>query len=137
MEGVHTLSRDLIHTAEIPHGRGLVGWTAENKVRISVCPFEHDATTLRYYRSDQDLKSFLAVPILPRSGGPQQETLLGVIACDSKKNYAFAKITEKILVDCSVQAANIIELVRSVQDRKEKERRRRRQQTSGAAQHHS
>lgn len=100
----HTLSREFVRDAVIQFGTGLVGWTAENGLRISVCPFEHDATTLLYYGSNQDLKSFIAVPIL--KGG----TLFGVIACDSKKSYAYAKITEKVLNDCALQAASMIEL---------------------------
>lgn len=107
--GLHTLSRDFIQDSRIAYGAGLVGWTAENGVRISVCPFERDATTLLYYGRDQDLKSFIAVPILDR-----HDKLLGVISCDSKKSYAFAKITEKILLDCAGQAATILGLVKEV-----------------------
>lgn len=105
VEGVHTLSRDFVYDVKIHAGSGLVGWTAENAVRISVCPFEHDARTLLYYSSDQALKSFIAVPILDEKNG-----LLGVVACDSRKSYAFAKMTEKLLVDCAAQAATLIEL---------------------------
>jgi putative methionine-R-sulfoxide reductase with GAF domain len=101
----HSLSRDYIEGVSIPYGRGLVGWTAENKVRITVCPFEHDASTLLYYPSDQALKSFIAVPILSI-----ENEVLGVIACDSKKSYAFAKITEKILTECAAQAELLINL---------------------------
>jgi GAF domain-containing protein len=105
--GLHTLSRDFLPESQIGFGCGLIGWTAENGVRISVCPFEHDARTLLCYGKDQDLKSFIAVPILDSSN-----VLLGVISCDSKKNYAFAKVTEKILLDCAAQAAVLISLVR-------------------------
>lgn len=101
----HSLSRDFIEGVTIPYGRGLVGWTAENKVRITVCPFENDASTLLYYPSDQSLKSFIAVPILSKD-----KELFGVIACDSKKSYAFAKITEKILTECAAQAELLINL---------------------------
>ncbi len=101
----HSLSRDFIEGVTIPYGRGLVGWTAENKLRITVCPFEHDSSTLLYYPTDQGLKSFIAVPIISKNG-----CLLGVIACDSKKNYAFAKITEKLLTECAVQAQILIDL---------------------------
>ncbi|MFN8388970.1 MAG: GAF domain-containing protein [Bdellovibrionota bacterium] len=107
LAAIHTLSRDIVYQARIGYGCGLIGWTAENAVRISVCPFEHDATTLLYYHRDQGLKSFIAVPILDR-----QSNLLGVIACDSKKSYAFAKITEKILLDCATQAATLLTLHR-------------------------
>lgn len=106
-QGVQTLSRDFVYEGQIGYGCGLVGWTAENAVRISVCPFENDSTTLLYYSKNQDLKSFIAVPILD-----QDNSLLGVISCDSKKSYAFAKVTEKILLDCAAQAATLINLTR-------------------------
>lgn len=107
LSAVHTLSRDISPGVRIAFGSGLVGWTAENRVRISVCPFEHDATTLLYYSHDQALKSFIALPILSPTG-----ELLGVLACDSKKSYAFAKVTEKVLIDCAEQAASVILLHR-------------------------
>lgn len=103
--GVHTLSREFVDAVQIFPGAGLVGWTAANKQRICVSPFEHDATTLLYYSKNQELKSFLAVPILDG-----EDHLLGVIACDSKKNYAFAKITEKILLDFAKHVAKVITL---------------------------
>jgi len=105
----HTLSRDFVWDIEIPFGTGLVGWTAENKNRISVCPFEHDSRTLQYYSDDQALKSFIAVPILSANS-----ELLGVIACDSKKSYAFSKITEKLLQDCAAQASEIMQLHQAI-----------------------
>jgi len=49
------------------------------------------------------------VPILDAG-----ENLLGVIACDSKRSYAFAKVTEKIIVDCASQAATMIQLHRKL-----------------------
>lgn len=101
----HTLSRDFVKNVLIPFGSGLIGWTAENKNRISVCPFENDSTTLLYYLVDQNLKSFISLPILN-----EREELLGVLACDSKKTYAFSKIVEKVLHDCAKQTAILIEL---------------------------
>lgn len=101
----HTLSRDFLQGAQINLGAGLVGWTAENKVRISVCPFQHDSRTLLYYSTDQSLKSFIAIPIIGSN-----DVLLGVLCCDSKKSYAFTKLTEKILHDCARQSAILMEL---------------------------
>lgn len=112
--GSHTLSREFDHTAKIGFGQGLVGWTAENKKRISVSPFQHDATTLLYYHKDQALKSFVAMPIL----GEANE-LLGVVCCDSKKTYAFAKVTEKLLLDCAKQAATLIGLNHRLEEQKQ------------------
>ena len=99
----HTLSRDVIPHAKVPFGSGLVGWAAQNKSRIIVAPFEQSSTSLIYYSTEQQLKSFIAVPILA-----EDKSLLGILCCDSKKNYAFAKVTEKILEDCANQAAFII-----------------------------
>lgn len=109
LAGAHTLSRDFIEEARIPFGSGLIAWVAENKVRVSVCPFEHDARTLQVYKEDQGLKSFLAVPIKDHA-----ERVLGVVACDSKKTYAFSKTTEKLVEECAKQAASIIELHKQI-----------------------
>ena len=107
--GAHTLSREFVYQSRIPVGSGLVGWVAQTKQRVNVSPFEHDARTLLYYRVDQQLKTFIAVPVLDASG-----QLLGVIACDSKKSYAFPKFTEKILVNCAQQVQTLLELHRKI-----------------------
>jgi len=99
-----TLSRGLIPGATFNFGQGLVGWVAENRSKIAVCPFENDATTLMYYSSDQELKSFIALPIFS-----SEKELIGVLACDSKRSYAFSKIAEKVLSDCAVVAGQFIE----------------------------
>ena len=105
--GHQTLSRDFVSEVVVGFGAGLVGWTAEQEVRISVCPFERDARTLLYYERDQELKSFIAVPIFSAVDG---RSIVGVIACDSKKSYAYPKITEKILAECAAQIASSIAL---------------------------
>lgn len=111
--GVQTLSRDFNYGAQIHPGAGLIGWAIENASKICVAPFEHDARTLVIYRQDQGLKSFIAIPIINNAG-----EVIGAISCDSKKNYAFAKLTEKILHDFAVQARTIIELHRSLERRR-------------------
>jgi transcriptional regulator with GAF, ATPase, and Fis domain len=78
---------------------------AENKSQITVCPFENDATTLMYYSREQELKSFLAVPIFS-----SVRELIGVLACDSKKSYAFPKLAEKVLTDFAQIAGQFLEL---------------------------
>ena len=105
LTGVHTLSRELIYSARIPVGSGIVGWVAQTKQRVSVCPFEHDSRTLLYYRADQDLKSFYALPVLSESN-----QLVAVIACDSKKSYAFSKLAEKLLASFAKHTANTVAL---------------------------
>ncbi len=103
-----TLSRDLILSATIAYGQGLVGWVAENETRLAACPFEHDAMTLMYYSKDQDLKSFIALPIFSGTG-----ELAGVLACDSKRSYAFSKVAEKVLLDCAGLAGQFFDLQNS------------------------
>ena len=84
--GVHTLSQNFNYDCQISFGKGLIGWCAENKTQISVCPFSHDSTTLLCYSKDQDLKSFIAVPVLNNNN-----KLIAVIACDSKKKLCFCE----------------------------------------------
>lgn len=104
--GYHTLSRHFLPSARIGYGHGLVGWCIENGTSITVCPFEADPSTLMYYNGEASLKSFIAMPIFNTS-----KKILGVVVCDSKKNYAFPKITEKILVDFAEQCASVVSLV--------------------------
>ncbi|MCC6953124.1 MAG: GAF domain-containing protein [Deltaproteobacteria bacterium] len=103
--GVHTLSRELVYSAKIPVGSGIVGWVAQTKQRVSVCPFEHDSRTLLYYRADQDLKSFYAIPVLSESN-----QLVAVITCDSKRSYAFSKLAEKLLSSFAKHVSNTLSL---------------------------
>ena len=114
LAGLQTLSRDFVYTVKVPLNSSLIGWCASNKAKISVSPFDHDSSTLLYYTCDQGLKSFIAIPILDA-----KKNLLGVIACDSKKNYAFAKVTEKILEECSTHAARYFALHADLHEYKE------------------
>ena len=108
--GYHTLSRNFVPSSRIGYGCGLIGWCAENGVNITVSPFEAEPSTLIYYRDEKGLKSFTAMPIIDEGG-----QVLGVIACDSKKSYAFPKITEKVLVDFSGQCAAVMTLVKNLE----------------------
>ena len=102
--GVHTLSREFIRDVEIPIGSGLVGWVAQSRERLQLSPFERDASSLQYYSLDQNLKSFLALPILSKN-----EEILGVLVCDNKKSYGYNKISQNVLHECAAQAAFLIE----------------------------
>ena len=100
-----TLSRDLIPGAKFSFGQGLVGWVAENRSRVAASPFELDSTTLMFYSKDQELKSFIALPIYGSDA-----SLLGVLAVDSKKSYAFNQMAEKVICDCATVAGQFFEL---------------------------
>ena len=103
--GAQTLSLDFKYDAKISEKRGLVGWCLANKQQLCVSPFEQDARALLYYKKDQSLKSFVAVPVLD-----EENEVVAVIACDSKKNYAFARIAEKFLIDFGRQVNSLLEL---------------------------
>ena len=87
-----TQSQEFLHTSQISFGTGLVGWVAENQTKLSVSPFEHDARSLLYYSANQELESFIAMPILDDG-----KELLGVLVCDSQREDAFDKNTENTL----------------------------------------
>ena len=112
----HSLSRDFLPGVTVGYGQGLVGWVAQNKTRILVCPFDNDSRTLMYYSRDQALKSFIALPLLSQSG-----ELLGVMACDSKKNYGFAKLVEKVLASFAEQIVLLLGLYSRLQSSKRDE----------------
>jgi len=105
LAAAQTLSRELIPGAKFSFGQGLVGWVAENRRRVSASPFELDSTTLMYYAKDQELKSFIAIPIFGTNS-----TLLGVLAVDSKKSYAFSQMVDKVICDCATVAGQFFEL---------------------------
>jgi len=109
--GAQTLSPDFSESVEIPFGAGLVGWVAETKTKLTICPFDHDSSSLLYYREAQPLKSFCALPILS-----QTEDLLGVLVCDSTKSYDFSKKTEKLLMDFCKQASTLLKLHQRIEE---------------------
>lgn len=108
LAAAQTLSRELIPGAKFRFGQGLVGWVAQNKRRVAASPFEMDSTTLMYYSKDQELKSFIAIPIFGSNS-----TLLGVLAIDSKKNYAFSQMVDKVICDCATVAGQFFELTKA------------------------
>lgn len=108
--GVHTLSNAVIHDCRIKRGNGLVGWVATHRRAIHVSPFERDSTTLGTYTVDQQLKSFIGIPVTISAGQVDSEPLMGVITCDSKKSFAFSKLQGKLLEDLAEQVASVVQL---------------------------
>ncbi len=108
--GLHSLSNDVNIPCLIPQESGLIGWTAKHRRSIHVSPFERDSKTLGVYKEDQKLKSFIATPIRLRLTSHSQKTTTGVVACDSKKSFAFSKVQGKLLDDLSQEIANTVEL---------------------------
>ena len=111
--GSATLSQEIIPHCKISLDSGLIGWVAKHARSIHVSPFEHDSRTLGVYSTDQQLKSFIGIPIPlgdSNSCGSSQPT--GVIACDSKKSFAFSKLQGKLLENLAAEVANTIHLHR-------------------------
>lgn len=110
LTGFHSLSTDIVADCRLPRGSGLIGWVAKHRRSIHVSPFELDSRTLGMYHNDQQLKSFIGIPIplVPEQG---QDLGAGVIACDSKKSFAFSKLQGKLLEDLAAEVANTLELL--------------------------
>lgn len=109
--GFHSLSSDILQRCRIEIGTGLIGWVAKHMRSIHVSPFQRDSRTLGFYSSDQQLKSFIGIP-LPMYGceHSDQPDSWGVICCDSKKSYAFSKLQGKLLEDFALEVSHNIRL---------------------------
>lgn len=115
--GVSTLSQEIIEHCKIFLDSGLIGWVAKHGRSIHVSPFEHDSRTLGVYSADQQLKSFLGIPIsLSEPDTSGRSALTGVIACDSKKSFAFSKLQGKLLEDLAREVANTVALHQRTQE---------------------
>jgi hypothetical protein len=110
MVGSHSLSSDVIRDYRLPCETGLIGWVARHKRSIHVSPFEHDSRTLGIYAEDHNLKSFIGIPVPLEFMNGHENSPVGVIACDSKKSYAFSKLQGKLLADLASEVSNTIRL---------------------------
>lgn len=97
----HTLSRYFLKDVSIETGHGLIGRVAQLGELVNVSEFHQETKALQYYGDEENIKSFLAVPVLPR------ETI-GVLAIDSKRQYDFTPKTQKIVAGFAEQFHRII-----------------------------
>ncbi|MBW2621459.1 MAG: GAF domain-containing protein [Deltaproteobacteria bacterium] len=91
-----SLSPNIKTDIRIGSGEGLIGWVHKNRKPVNIDKFEHDTRRLLFYRTDEAIKSFMAVPL------PELD---GVLAVDSKQRYVFTEKNQKILF----QFARILE----------------------------
>jgi len=89
LRAFHSLSKQIITETQfsIENG-GLISWVLKNKQPLSVDHFDRDTKTLPYYRGDENIKSFLALPL---------EHTRGVLCVDSKRQYVFTSKDQKLL----------------------------------------
>lgn len=112
LKAYHSLSQNIIEDKTIKFGHGLVGWVAQNEENLNVSKFKHDTKTLQFYSIDEEIKSFMAVPVI-LSG------LAGVLCVDSKKSYIFTPKMQKLLIGFAEQFSRLIYNSR-VKEQKEK-----------------
>lgn len=124
LAGFHSLSPEIVPHCVVSADSGLIGWVASHRRSIHVSPFELDSRTLGIYSADQQLKSFIGIPILLQdsyemlgAAGVAPAQLTGVLACDSKKSFAFSKLQGKLLEDLSREIAETVELLVEQQGR--------------------
>ncbi|MBW2091764.1 MAG: GAF domain-containing protein [Deltaproteobacteria bacterium] len=84
----HSLSQNINPDITIGPGEGLVGWVFKNNKAVNITKFTQDTRRLLFYRTDESIKSFMAVPL---------PAVNGVLAVDSKQRYVFTEKSQKIL----------------------------------------
>ncbi|MED5578970.1 MAG: GAF domain-containing protein [Nitrospinota bacterium] len=99
---VHSLSPHIIVDASIETGQGFLGWVLENNEPLSVNQFDKDTITLGYYSRHENIKSFMATPLMSKK-------TRGALAIDSKKSWVFTNKTQKIITGFAQQFAYIVE----------------------------
>ena len=105
--GFHSLSTAVRTDARIEIGQGLVGFVSKSKQAVHISPFERDSRILGLYSEDVALKSFLGIPLIGQAFGPDA----GVLACDSKKAYAFSKLQGKLIEELALEISRIVTLI--------------------------
>ena len=110
---VHSLSPHIIVDASIETGQGFLGWVLENNEPLSVNQFDKDTITLGYYSRHENIKSFMATPLLSKK-------TRGALAIDSKKSWVFTNKTQKIIAGFAQQFAYIVEEALSIAEKEKK-----------------
>lgn len=109
----HSMSGDVMPYARISGDAGLITWVAKHGRAIHVSPFDRDSRSLGIYSLDQQLKSFIGIPMaleIDAPAGQAGEQAIGVIACDSKKPFAFSKLHGRLIENLAKEVANTVRL---------------------------
>ncbi len=89
LRAVKSLSPHIDAAATIYPGQGLLGWAYKNGQSVNVDQVSFESERLLFYTCDENIKSFMAVPL------PE---ISGVLALDSKQRYVFTDKSAKILM---------------------------------------
>ncbi|MBC8288568.1 MAG: GAF domain-containing protein [Nitrospinae bacterium] len=93
-----TLSRNLDRGAKIAVGKGPIGLAAQTRKPQLIENFDQNTRFLGIYKKNEDLKSFIALPVIY---GDQ----VAVLAIDTKERYQFSIKLQKILSEFTQQIA--------------------------------
>jgi GGDEF domain-containing protein len=100
LRAFHSLSKQLIPNVQFaPEDGGLVGWVAKNNQPLTVDHFDRDGKSLPYYQGEENIKSFLALPLEKRRG---------VLCVDSKRQYVFTNKDQKLLYGFATVMGNTL-----------------------------
>lgn len=100
LRAFHSLSKHVIPKVQFSlEDGGLIGWVAKNNQPLTVDHFDRDSRILPYYGSDENIKSFLAIPL---------DGHRGVICVDSKRQYVFSNKDQKLLSGFATVAGNAL-----------------------------
>ena len=84
-----SLSPNIDPNALVHPGQGLVGWAYKNGLPVTVDQVSFGSDRLLFYTCDENIKSFMALPL------PE---IFGVLAVDSKQRYIFTDKSAKLLM---------------------------------------
>ena len=89
LHSFYSLGKNIKKNCKVMSGEGIIGWVYREQKSVLATYFDkRDATTLKFYELDEDIKSLIAIPL------PEK---YGVLCIDSKKSYVFTEEKEKIL----------------------------------------
>lgn len=98
LRAYQTLSRHIDPYTVIQPGHGLLGWAYKNDKPVIVDQVSFGSDRLLFYTRDENIKSFMAVPL---------PGLPGVLAVDSKQRYIFTDKSAKLLVQFGQSTARV------------------------------
>ena len=93
-----SLSLNFNTDAKIKFGEGPIGSVAQSKQPFLAEDFQNNPTQLCIYKKKENLKSFLAIPVISND-------LEGVLIIDSKESYSFSAKQQKIIAGLANQMA--------------------------------
>lgn len=89
LKAYRSLSKYIDPEIEIYPGQGLVGWAYKNNKPVNVDQVNFESDRLLFYTRDEEIKSFMAVPL---------PAIHGILTVDSKQRYVFTDKSTKLLL---------------------------------------